>query len=68
MRLLFESALTIRTEIKKLINLEVINNFNNPNYQGDTANYCISLFQDCLVKPDKKTKIFLQHLGKGLII
>ena len=43
MKILFESAFTINKEIKKLINKEALESFSNSIYQGDNANYCISL-------------------------
>ena len=67
MRVLFESALSINRNINKLVNQEAINSFGKTLYQGDNANYCISLFQNYLIEPNEKVKIFLQHLGQALI-
>ncbi|MDC6447444.1 hypothetical protein PQZ42_00045 [Alphaproteobacteria bacterium] len=67
MRILFESALTINQQIKKLINKDSINSFSETDYQGDNANYCTSLFHDYLINPNESTKMFLYHLGKSLI-
>ncbi len=67
MKTLFESALKINKNIKKLINQDAINSFGQTLYQGDNANYCISLFQDYLVEPDNSTKLFLSDLGQSFI-
>ena len=67
MRILFESALTINQQFKKLINKDSINSFSETDYQGDNANYCTSLFHDYLINPNESTKMFLYHLGKSLI-
>ena len=58
MRVLFESAFTINKNINKLVNQEAINSFGKTLYQGDNANYCISLFQNYLIEPNEKVKIF----------
>ena len=48
MKSLFQSIFTINKNLKKLISEEAINSFDHSLYQGDNANYCISLFQDYL--------------------
>ena len=50
-----------------MVNQEAINSFGKTLYQGDNANYSISLFQNYLIEPNEKIKIFLQHLGHALI-
>ena len=67
MKILFESAFTINQEIKKLINKEALNSFSNSIYQGDNANYCISLFHDYLIDPNETNKNFLFYMGENLI-
>ncbi len=67
MKTLFESALTINQGIKRLINKEALDSFSNSIYQGDNANYCISLFHDYLVDPNESIKNFLFYMGKNLI-
>ena len=58
MKILFESAFAINQEIKKLINKEALESFSNSIYQGDNANYCISLFHDYLIDPNESNKNF----------
>tara|TARA_B100000963_G_scaffold144202_1_gene125625 strand:+ start:3551 stop:5086 length:1536 start_codon:yes stop_codon:yes gene_type:complete len=67
MKILFESVFTINQEIKKLINKEALDSFSNSIYQGDNANYCISLFHDYLIDPNETNKNFLFYMGKKLI-
>ena len=67
MKILFESAFTINQEIKKLINKEALESFSNSVYQGDNANYCISLFHDYLIDPNESNKNFLFYIGKEFI-
>ena len=67
MKILFESAFTINQEIKKLINKEALESFSNSIYQGDNANYCISLFHDFLIDPNETNKNFLFYMGENLI-
>lgn len=64
---LYQSAFIINKKLKKLINTESINSFGKTFYQGDNANYCISLFHDNLIEPDDNTKQFLSQLGRRLI-
>ena len=66
MKILFESALIINQEIKKLISKDALNSFSNTNYQGDNANYCTSLFTDYLIDPNEINKSFLFYMGKQL--
>ena len=68
MKVLFESAFNINRNINKLVNQDAINSFGKTLYQGDNANYSISLFQNYLIEPNEKVKIFLQHLGQPLYI
>ena len=67
MKILFESAFAINQEIKKLINKEALDSFSNSIYQGDNANYCISLFHDYLIDPNESNKNFLFYMGNKLI-
>ena len=67
MKSVIDSAFIISSEIKKLISTSVLNNFDNYIYQGDNANYCISLFQENLINPNDKNKEFLYNLGQALI-
>ena len=67
MKILFESAFTINREIKKLINKEALESFSNSIYQGDNANYCVSLFHDFLIEPNETNKNFLFYMGENLI-
>ncbi len=67
MKILFESAFTINQEIKRLINKEGLESFSNSIYQGDNANYCISLFHDYFIDPNESNKNFLFYMGKNLI-
>ena len=67
MKVLFESAFNINRNINKLVNQDAINSFGKTLYQGDNANYAISLFQNNLIEPNESVKIFLQHIGQALI-
>ena len=67
MKIIFESAFSINREIKKLINKEALDSFSNSIYQGDNANYCISLFHDYLIDPNESNKKFLFYMGNNLI-
>ena len=59
MKILFESAFTINQEIKRLINKEGLESFSNSIYQGDNANYCVSLFHDFLIENWNLSLLFL---------
>ena len=67
MKSLFHSIFTINKHLKKLISEEAINSFDKSIYQGDNANYCVSLFQDNLIDPNENIKLFLSHVGQSLI-
>ena len=66
MKILFESALTINREIKKLISKDALSSFSTTDYQGDNANYCTSLFSDHLIDPNESNRMFLLYMGKQL--
>ena len=66
MKILFESALTINREVKKLISKDALSSFSTTNYQGDNANYCTSLFSDHLIDPNESNRMFLLYMGKQL--
>ncbi len=63
---IYQSALNIKKNLDKLINPEAITSFEKSLYQGDNANYCISLFQDNLIEPNENSKSFLSEIGKSL--
>jgi len=67
MKIFFESVISINRDLKKLLSQEAINNFGKTTFQGDNANYSISLFQDQLISPNENIKKFLFYLGKSLI-
>ena len=67
MKNLFESISSINRDLKKLLSQEAINNFGKTTYQGDNANYSISLFQDQLIQPNENVKKFLYYMGKSLL-
>ena len=64
---ILKSSIIINQNLKKLINPEAINSLGKTFYQGDNANYSISLFQDNLIEPNENTKLFLSQLGNSLI-
>ena len=64
---IYQSALTIKQHLDKLINQEAINSFGKTLYQGDNANYCISLFQNNLIEPNENSKYFLSEIGNCLL-
>jgi hypothetical protein len=67
MKKFFDSVVSINRDLKKLISQEAINNFGKTSYQGDNANYSISVFQDHLIQPNENIKKFLYYMGKSLI-
>ena len=67
MKIFFESVISINHDLKILLSQEAINSFGKTSYQGDNANYSISLFQDQLIQPNENTKKFLYYMGKSLI-
>ena len=67
MKKFFDSVVSINHDLKKLISQEAINNFGKTSYQGDNANYSISVFQDYLIQPNENIKKFLYYMGKSLI-
>ena len=67
MKIFFESVISINRDLKKLLSQEAINNFGKTTFQGDNANYSISLFQDQLISPNENIKKFLFYLGKSII-